>query len=73
VTDISGNVVTPILARTRSSPRNTRPEEPPMRGARLFACLLFALLPAARADEAFYLKDGDRVVLYGDSITDKSH
>lgn len=36
---------------------------------------VFALLPGlhapARADEPFYLKDGDRVVFYGDSITDQ--
>ena len=43
--------------------------------ARLAAWLL-AVVPAlaapARADEApFYLKDGDRVVFYGDSITDQ--
>ncbi len=27
--------------------------------------------PSLRADEPFYLKDGDRVVFYGDSITDQ--
>ncbi len=36
---------------------------------------LFVALPAltatARADEPFYLKNGDRVVFYGDSITDQ--
>jgi lysophospholipase L1-like esterase len=41
----------------------------------LIACLLVVVLPAlaasARGDEPFYLKDGDRVVFYGDSITDQ--
>lgn len=44
------------------------------RARRVLACLLFvapALLATVRADEAFYLKDGDRVVFYGDSITDQ--
>ena len=43
-----------------------------MRSARLAAfALLFALPGLARADSPFYLKDGDRVVFYGDSITDQ--
>ncbi len=45
-----------------------------MRSARsiVFALLLFALpIPAGAADGKFYLKDGDRVVFYGDSITDQ--
>src|SRR3954468_22824586 len=33
--------------------------------------VLTAVSAAARADEPFYLKDGDRVVFYGDSITDQ--
>ncbi len=45
-----------------------------MRRLRLTAWLLLALpalaLPA-RAEEKFYLKDGDRVVFYGDSITEQ--
>src|SRR5882724_1302810 len=32
---------------------------------------LLLLSAAARADGPFYLKDGDRVVFYGDSITDQ--
>src|ERR1700722_8056702 len=36
---------------------------------RLFALLLLA--SAAFAEGDFYLKDGDRVVFYGDSITDQ--
>jgi len=46
-----------------------------MRRARQAAWLfvvLPALVPAARAaDQPFYLKNGDRVVFYGDSITDQ--
>ena len=44
-----------------------------MRFARpiIFAFMLFALPSLAGADEKFYLKDGDRVVFYGDSITDQ--
>src|SRR4051794_12992006 len=47
-----------------------------MRPHRAVAWLLFTLsistlsAPALAAD-AFYLKDGDRVVFYGDSITDQ--
>src|SRR3954463_13859667 len=44
--------------------------------ARLAACLLclppvFAPPVVAADEEPFYLKDGDRVVFYGDSITDQ--
>lgn len=40
--------------------------------SRLFAVSLVLLAPAlARADEPFALSDGDRVVFYGDSITDQ--
>jgi lysophospholipase L1-like esterase len=43
-----------------------------MRSARLAAFALLLALPGlARADSPFYLKDGDRVVFYGDSITDQ--
>jgi lysophospholipase L1-like esterase len=43
-----------------------------MRSARLVAfALLFALPGLAGAESKFYLKDGDRVVFYGDSITDQ--
>ena len=45
-----------------------------MRRFRSIAWLLVvlpALAVSARADEPFYLKDGDRVVFYGDSITDQ--
>ncbi|HEY2155130.1 MAG TPA: SGNH/GDSL hydrolase family protein [Isosphaeraceae bacterium] len=43
-----------------------------MRFARPAFLLLALAAPAvARADEPFYLKDGDRVVFYGDSITDQ--
>ena len=43
-----------------------------MRSARLAAFALLLALPAqSRADSPFYLKDGDRVVFYGDSITDQ--
>jgi len=44
-----------------------------MRPARLAvsALLLLALPPLARGDGSFALKDGDRVVFYGDSITDQ--
>lgn len=39
---------------------------------RALALLLFVAVPAAaRAADGFYLKDGDRVVFYGDSITDQ--
>jgi lysophospholipase L1-like esterase len=39
---------------------------------RIAAFLLILLAPAlAQADEPFYIKDGDRVVFYGDSITDQ--
>ncbi len=41
-----------------------------MRSARFVAFLILALAPAL-AEEPFYLKDGDRVVFYGDSITDQ--
>src|SRR5213593_169719 len=36
----------------------------------LLGCLACTAITQARA-EAFYLKDGDRVVFYGDSITDQ--
>ena len=43
-----------------------------MRSARLIAFALLLASPAiARAEGKFYLKDGDRVVFYGDSITDQ--
>jgi lysophospholipase L1-like esterase len=43
-----------------------------MRSARLAAFALLLALPGlSRADSPFYLKDGDRVVFYGDSITDQ--
>ncbi|AGA30113.1 SGNH/GDSL hydrolase family protein [Singulisphaera acidiphila] len=42
-----------------------------MRAARIAAYLVLALAPPALAEEPFYLKDGDRVVFYGDSITDQ--
>src|SRR5947209_4663112 len=42
---------------------------------RRLACLLFILLPAlapvAQAQGNFYLRNGDRLVFYGDSITDQ--
>lgn len=38
---------------------------------RTLALLVLAVAPPALADEPFYLKDGDRVVFYGDSITDQ--
>src|SRR5437868_3803266 len=37
----------------------------------LFILLLAALVSAARAQGGFALRDGDRVVFYGDSITDQ--
>jgi hypothetical protein len=40
----------------------------------LLSVLLFVLsgvITASAADRAFHLKDGDRVVFYGDSITDQ--
>jgi lysophospholipase L1-like esterase len=43
-----------------------------MRLARpVFLLLALAAPGVARSDEPFYLKDGDRVVFYGDSITDQ--
>ena len=42
-----------------------------MRFAACAFALLFALPGLARAECPFYLKDGDRVVFYGDSITDQ--
>ena len=42
-----------------------------MRVARIVAYLVLALAPPALAEEPFYLKDGDRVVFYGDSITEQ--
>ncbi|SIN99867.1 Lysophospholipase L1 [Singulisphaera sp. GP187] len=42
-----------------------------MRAARIVAYLVLALAPPALAEEPFYLKDGDRVVFYGDSITEQ--
>src|SRR5713101_1935257 len=51
-------------------------KEPLMRRLRQFTWLLLALPllsapTSARAKDTFYLKDGDRVVFYGDSITDQ--
>src|SRR5947209_19267725 len=45
----------------------------PVRTARNLAglCLLVLLAPPARAGGPFALRDGDRVVFYGDSITDQ--
>jgi len=44
----------------------------PQRLAWLLLLLALPLVtPPARGDEPFYLKDGDRVVFYGDSITDQ--
>lgn len=34
-------------------------------------CLLLLLVTTAKAQDGFYLKNGDRVVFYGDSITDQ--
>jgi len=34
-------------------------------------CLWAAVSPAAAQPESFFLKNGDRVVFYGDSITDQ--
>ena len=42
-----------------------------MRSARVVLALLFVLPGLAKAESKFYLKDGDRVVFYGDSITDQ--
>ncbi len=42
-----------------------------MRLARLAIVLGFLAPAFVQADESFYLKDGDRVVFYGDSITDQ--
>jgi lysophospholipase L1-like esterase len=42
-----------------------------MKTVRILACLLLSLSSWARAADSFYLKDGDRVVFYGDSITDQ--
>ena len=43
-----------------------------MRSARVVVlALLFALPGVAKAESKFFLKDGDRVVFYGDSITDQ--
>jgi lysophospholipase L1-like esterase len=42
-----------------------------MRSSRLAALLLLVLAVPAHAGDSFYLKDGDRVVFYGDSITDQ--
>jgi lysophospholipase L1-like esterase len=42
-----------------------------MPAARLLALLLLVVPSLARAEDAFYLKDGDRVVFYGDSITEQ--
>lgn len=41
------------------------------RGAAALFCLLLAALAPAPAAAAFYLKDGDVVVFYGDSITEQ--
>jgi lysophospholipase L1-like esterase len=48
-------------------------KEPRMRSSRLIVFALLFVLPglARAADTPFYLKDGDRVVFYGDSITDQ--
>jgi lysophospholipase L1-like esterase len=37
----------------------------------LLECLLLGIAPELRAEGAFAIKDGDRVVFYGDSITDQ--
>ncbi|MFA6961892.1 MAG: GDSL-type esterase/lipase family protein [Opitutaceae bacterium] len=37
----------------------------------LLLAAVFSAVSVGRADDAFYLKDGDRVVFYGDSITDQ--
>jgi lysophospholipase L1-like esterase len=42
-----------------------------MKFFRLFPLVLLAFPTTVTADEPFYLKDGDRVVFYGDSITDQ--
>src|SRR5438105_10401051 len=49
-------------------------EEEQMKALGRGVCLLLALLSlvsVAGAQSGFYLKDGDRVVFYGDSITDQ--
>lgn len=43
----------------------------PLRPIALLALSLPIFAPTARADDQFYLKDGDRVVFYGDSITEQ--
>lgn len=40
-----------------------------LRRALMLSCLLLLVIIPARAQDDFYLKDGDRVVFYGDSIT----
>src|SRR5690349_2455999 len=53
-------------------PSPIQSKEPRMRSARLAVFALLLALPGlSRADSPFYLKDGDRVVFYGDSITDQ--
>lgn len=42
-----------------------------MPASRLLALLVLVVPSLARAEDAFYLRDGDRVVFYGDSITDQ--
>ncbi len=42
-----------------------------MKFAKVAICVLLGLPALARAEDSFYLKDGDRVVFYGDSITDQ--
>lgn len=39
----------------------------------LLAVVLFAFARAATAQTEFYLRDGDRVIFYGDSITEQNH
>ena len=49
----------------------TGPGRGSMRAMRWPALDAVGLGPSARADEPFALRDGDRVVFYGDSITDQ--
>ncbi len=44
---------------------------PRTRLPRLLCAAALMLVSIARADDAFFLKEGDRVVFYGDSITDQ--
>ena len=70
--DLSGNVVTPIPARDRAARLSTHTGETKrMKKFGFMVGLLLALPGLARAGEGFAIKDGDRVVFYGDSITDQ--